>query len=232
MTVPSLTVSVAAAADPWIRWDWVHRHYGVIGSALRQHLELTGFAVALGLLIAVPLALLSWRWRFLERPVLGFTGVLYTIPSLALFALLVPVTGLSFTTAEIGLVSYTLLILARNVLAGLDAVPADVREAARGMGFSPARQLVRVDLPLALPGIVAGVRIATVTTIGLVTVTALIGEGGLGMLILEGLQRDFKTPLVVGSVLSVAMAAVADLALVGLERLVTPWSQARGRAEQ
>lgn len=225
-----MTAILAATRDPWVRWDWVSHHLGVIGGDLRQHVELTAIAVGIGLLIALPLALLSWRWRWLERPVLGTTGVIYTIPSLALFALLVPVTGLSRTTSEIGLVGYTLLILVRNVLTGLEAVPAEVREAARGMGFSPARELWKVDLPLAIPGIVAGVRIAVVTTIGLVTVTALIGEGGLGALILEGLQRDFRTPLVVGSVLSVALAAVADLALVGFERLITPWSRAREAA--
>jgi osmoprotectant transport system permease protein len=141
--------------------------------------------------------------------------------------MLVPWTGLSRTTSEIGLVGYTLLILIRNIVAGLDGVPEDVREAAVGMGFTRRRQLLRIELPLAVPSIIAGVRIATVTTIGLVTVTALIGQGGLGQFILEGLTRDFRTPLVVGSVLSVALAAVADLGLTGLERLVTPWSRTR-----
>jgi osmoprotectant transport system permease protein len=138
---------------------------------------------------------------------------------------------LSRTTSEIGLVGYTLLILVRNIIIGLDTVPADVREAAEGMGFTRRRQLLRIELPLAVPSIVAGIRIATVTTIGLVTVTAYIGQGGLGQLILEGLNRDFRTPLVVGSVLSVALAAVADLGLVGVERLVTPWARTRSRAE-
>jgi osmoprotectant transport system permease protein len=150
---------------------------------------------------------------------------IYTIPSLALFVMLIPWTGLSRTTAQIGLVGYTLLILVRNTVTGLDAVPAEVREAARGMGFSPTRQLLRVELPLAVPSIVAGVRIATVTTIGLVTVTALIGQGGLGALILDGLTRFFRTPVVVGAVLSVALALVADLALVLVQWVVTPWSR-------
>ena len=125
--------------------------------------------------------------------------------------------------------SYTLLILIRNVVAGLDAVPDEVRESARGMGFTPRRQLFRIELPLAVPAIIAGVRIATVTTIGLVTVTALIGQGGLGQFILDGLYRDFRTPLVIGGVLSVALATAADVSLVGLEKLVTPWSRSRVR---
>ena len=217
-----------AAADPWVRWDWISRHGDDIAAAARQHVELTVIAVVIGLAIAVPLALLARQWRWLEAPILSITGILYTVPSLALFALLVPWTGLSRTTSEVGLVGYTLLILVRNIITGLDGVPADVREAADGMGYTPARRLVRIELPLALPVILAGVRIATVTTIGLVTVTALIGQGGLGQLILEGLTRDFRTPLVVGSVLSVALAGVADIALIGVQRALTPWARARG----
>lgn len=208
-----------------MRWNWVGRHTASISAAARQHVELTVIAVALGLVISFPLALAARRWKRLQTTVLSVTGILYTVPSLALFALLVPWTGLSATTSEIGLVGYTLLILIRNIVAGLDAVPDEVLDAARGMGFTRRRQLLRIELPLAAPSIIAGVRIATVTTIGLVTVTALIGQGGLGQLILEGLTRDFRTPLVVGSVLSVALAAVADLGLVGLERLVTPWAR-------
>ena len=192
-------------------------------------MELTVVAVAVGLAISFPLALIARRWRWAGAPVLSATGILYTVPSLALFAMLVPWTGLSRTTAEIGLVGYTLLILIRNIVTGLDSVPEDVREAARGMGFTRRRQLWRIELPLALPAIIAGVRIATVTTIGLVTVTALIGQGGLGQLILEGLIRDFRTPLVVGTVLSVALAVIADVGLIGLERLLTPWRRERNR---
>ncbi|MCA1691635.1 MAG: ABC transporter permease [Acidimicrobiales bacterium] len=217
---------LAAAGDPWVRWDWVTRNADDIAAATRQHVELTVIAIVLGLVLSFPLAILARRWRWLEAPILSSTGILYTIPSLALFAMLVPWTGLSRTTSEIGLVSYTLLILVRNILAGLDGVPADVKEAAQGMGFSRARLLFRIELPLAAPVIVAGIRIATVTTIGLVTVTALIGQGGLGQLILDGLNRDFRTPLVVGSVLSVALAVVADLGLAGMQRLLTPWARA------
>ncbi len=218
-------MSVAAVGDPWVRWDWVSGHLDDIGAASRQHIELTLIAVAIGLALSFPLALLARRWRWVQGPVLSTAGVLYTIPSLALFALLVPWTGLSRTTSEIGLVSYTLLILIRNILAGLDGVPADVREAAQGMGFSPARQLFRIELPLATPVIVAGIRIATVTTIGLVEITALIGQGGLGQLILDGLTRNFRTPLVVGAVLSFALAVAADAGLATVQRGLTPWAR-------
>jgi osmoprotectant transport system permease protein len=219
---------VGAVVDPWIRWSWVSGHVDVITAALVQHIELTVIAVGVGLLIAVPLGLVAWRSRVFRGPIFSLTGILYTIPSLALFSALVPFTGFSILTAEIGLVSYTLLILIRNIVVGLNSVPDDVREAARGMGYRPFAELVRIDLPLAIPAIVGGMRIATVTTIGLVTVTALIGEGGLGSLIYDGLLRDFKTPLVVGTILSVALAFVADLGLAGTQRLITPWS--RGRA--
>ena len=219
---------VGAVVDPWIRWSWVSGHVDVITAALVQHIELTVIAVGVGLLIAVPLGLVAWRSRVFRGPIFSLTGILYTIPSLALFSALVPFTGFSILTAEIGLVSYTLLILIRNIVVGLNSVPDDVREAARGMGYRPFAELVRIDLPLAIPAIVGGMRIATVTTIGLVTVTALIGEGGLGSLIYDGLLRDFKTPLVVGTLLSVALAFVADLGLAGTQRLITPWS--RGRA--
>ncbi len=218
---------VGAVEDPWIRWSWISGHADVITAALVQHIELTLIAVVLGLVIAVPLGLVAWRSRVFRGPIFTVTGILYTIPSLALFAFLLPFTGLTIVTAEIGLVGYTLLILVRNIVVGLNSVPDDVREAARGMGFRPLAELARVDIPLAIPAIMAGVRIATVTTIGLVTVTALIGEGGLGSLIYTGLLRDFHTPLVVGTVLSVALAVISDLSLSGLQRVVTPWARSR-----
>src|ERR1700682_887574 len=218
---------VGAVEDPWIRWSWISGHADVIIAALLQHIQLTLIAVVIGLVIAVPLGLLAWRSRVFRGPIFSGTGILYTIPSLALFSFLLPFTGLTILTAEIGLVGYTLLILVRNIVVGLNAVPGDVREAARGMGFRPLAELARIDLPLAFPAILAGVRIATVTTIGLVTVTALIGEGGLGSLIYDGLLRDFKTPLVVGTVLSVALAVIADLGLAGAQRLITPWARSR-----
>ncbi len=216
---------LASAGEPWVRWDWVADHGDDIAAAARQHVELTAVAVAVGLCIAFPLALVARRRPRLQTAIVATTGVLFTIPSLALFALFVPVYGLSRLTAEIGLVSYTLLILVRNILAGLDGVPADVQEAARGMGYRPARQLVAIELPLAAPVILAGVRLATVTTIGLVTVTGLIGLGGLGAFIVQGINFDFRTPVVVGAVLSVALAFVADAALAGAQRLLTPWAR-------
>jgi osmoprotectant transport system permease protein len=214
----------------WIYWPWVSDHLDEIRTRLAEHITLTFWAVLLGFLIAFPLALLAVRYRRLYPPVIGVTGVLYTIPSIALFVFLIPWTGLSRTTALVPLVAYTLLILIRNIVAGLDGVPPEVREAAQGMGYRPLRQLFSVELPLALPAIVAGIRIATVTTIGLITVTALIGQGGLGQFMIDGFQRDFRTPLTVGIILSVALAVVADLLLVGAQRLVSPWARAERRS--
>jgi osmoprotectant transport system permease protein len=216
----------------WLYWPWVQDHTDEIRQRLVEHIELTVLAVLFGLAIALPLALLSVRYRRLYGPVLAITGVLYTIPSLALFAMLVQGTGLTRTTALIPLTLYTLLILVRNTVTGLDGVPVDVKDAATGMGYSRRRRLLRIELPLALPAIIVGIRIATVTTIGLVTVTALIGQGGLGALMLDGLERDFRTPLTVGIVLSLALAVVADLLLVLALRLATPWQRAGKRARR
>ena len=214
------------AGEPLIRWDWVASHLGDIGDRLVEHVELTAIAVGLGFVIAFALALVVLRTPWLEAPVTWVTGTLYTIPSLALFALLVPYTGLTILTAEIGLVSYTLLILIRNIVRGIRGVPADVREAATGMGYTPRERLWRVELPLALAAIIAGVRIATISTIGLVTVTALIGQGGFGYFILDGIQRFFSTELIVGAVGSIVLAIAADGLLVLLQRRLTPWTRA------
>jgi osmoprotectant transport system permease protein len=211
-----------------IRWSWVGDHLDDIGDYLLQHVQLTGLAVLFGLLLAFPLALAAIRWPRLYGPILGVTGVLFTIPSLALFILLIPFTGLSTRTSLIGLTIYTLLILVRNMVEGLLGVDRDVREAAEAMGYTRAGQLFRVELPLALPVIVAGIRIATVTTIGLVTVTALIGQGGLGRLFVDGFTLNFATPIVVGIVLSALLAFAADLTLVGVQRQLTPWARGRG----
>jgi osmoprotectant transport system permease protein len=211
--------------EPLVRWDWVAAHLDEIGQRLVEHVELTVIAVGVGFVIAFGLSLLIVRRPGIEGPVTFVTGTLYTIPSLALFVLLIPYTGLSVLTAEIGLVSYTLLILIRNIVRGIRGVPADVREAATGMGYRPRERLWRVELPLAVPAIIAGVRVATISTIGLVTVTALIGQGGFGYLILIGIQRFFSTELLAGAVCSVALAIAADAALVLLERRLTPWSR-------
>jgi osmoprotectant transport system permease protein len=208
-------------------WDWVGRHTDEIKAATFEHLRLTLIAVGVGFLIAGALSVVSLRFRWTYAPITWVTGILYTIPSLALFVLLVPWTGFTTLTGEIGLVSYTLLILIRNIVAGVDGVPEAVREAADAMGYTPSRRFFAVELRLATPAIVAGLRIATVTTIGLVTVTGLIGLGGYGGLINDGIDRTFSTPIVVGAGLSVAMAVLLDFGLVGIERLLTPWTHRR-----
>jgi osmoprotectant transport system permease protein len=212
-------------------WQWVTENLNLIGRQLLQHIYLTVLAVGIGLAISIPLAVLIHRHRRAYGPVTSVAGVLYTIPSLALFALLLPFTGLGTDTAEIGLVSYTLLILIRNTVVGLDSVPGDVKEAAVGMGYSERELLMRVEFPLALPVIVAGVRIATVTTIGLVTVTALIGKGGLGFLMLAGFRNLYpEVAVLVGLVLSVALAVTADALLLAAQRVLTPWAASRAVA--
>lgn len=209
--------------QPLVRWDWVWDHRSDIWVQTQEHIELTAVAVGIGLAIASVLSLIALRFRWTFPPITLAAGVLYTIPSLALFAFFVPYTGLTMLTAEIALVSYTILILVRNIIAGIDGVPAHVREAATGMGYTRTRMFLDVQLPLAMPVIIAGIRIASVTVIGLVTVTALIGQGGLGLFILDGLRRDFYTPLVVGSVLSVALAIGFDIILSVTQRVLAPW---------
>jgi osmoprotectant transport system permease protein len=220
---------VLLGTNPFFRWSYVTSNWAQIQGDLLQHIWLTLLAVAIGTVISIPLALLAWRYRIIRAPIFGFASALYIIPSLALFAILGPITGFvaSYTTAEIALVGYTLLILIWNTVAGLDAVPTDAREAATALGYSPTAALVRVDLPLALPYIFAGLRVATATVIGLVTVTALIGLGGLGQQITYGFNIGYNTPIIVGLVFSIALAAVADLLIVGAERILVPWARNR-----
>jgi osmoprotectant transport system permease protein len=210
-----------------MNWEWIAGNLGQIAEATIDHIVLTTIAVGVGFALSLAFALLIHRDRRWYGPISGVTGVLYTIPSLALFAILVPITGLSLLTAEIGLISYTLLILTRSIVSGLDAVPTEVTEAADGMGFTSRERLTRVDMPLAVPLIVAGLRIATVTTIGLVMVTALIGEGGLGNLMLRGFNFRNYTAVYVGAIVTVALAVVADALLIWLGRVATPWSRTR-----
>ena len=212
-----------------IRWEWIRSNVPQLLEATLDHIVLTVVAVAVGFALSFGLSLLIVRSRRLAGPITGTAGILYTIPSLALFAFLVPFTGLTFLSAEIGLVSYTLLILVRNIVAGLDGVPAEVREAADGMGYGRGRRFLSVELPLAMPLIVAGLRVATVTTIGLVMVAAVIGQGGLGQVMVRGFNFRNDTAVYTGAVLIVALAIVADLLLAGVGRLVTPWARARGR---
>jgi osmoprotectant transport system permease protein len=209
--------------------DWVSRNWsGVLAPALTQHIELTLIAISVGFTISLLLALAAHRRGWLERPVIIVTGVLFTIPSLALFQILVPSLGLTRTNAEVALISYTLLILFRNTLTGLRDVPEDVREAARGMGMSQRQLLLRVELPLALPAIIAGLRIATVTVISLATVAAYICNQGLGVPIFNGIQESvFKTEIIAAGGLAIMLALASDALLVGVQRLLTPWTRRR-----
>jgi osmoprotectant transport system permease protein len=211
--------------DPWINWDWLSTHIPYVLAAVQQHVTLTLVALAGGIVIALPLGVLAHRWSALRLPVLTVFGTFYTIPSIALFALLIPYTGLSGTSAEIPLIGYNVLILVRNVLVGLDSVPPDVVDAADGMGYRPFARLVRIELPLALPAMLAGLRVAAVSTIGIVTITAVIGLGGLGQLILRGLIESFHTPLVVATALCILLALFADLVIAGAQRLAVPWAR-------
>ncbi|MGH8894701.1 MAG: ABC transporter permease [Actinomycetes bacterium] len=217
------------STDCLVRNDWICGEYlrsrrPELAEAVTQHITLTGVSVAIGLALAVPLAIAARRLR-LSQVVLGAATIVYTIPSVALFSFFIPFTGISATTVVIGLVLYSLTILVRNSLAGLDAVSADVREAARGMGMGPLRMMLRVELPLAVPAIMAGVRIASVSTVALTTVGGIIGFGGLGNLIFDGLKTEFRAQVLTASVLCVVLAVVADLTLLGVQRVVTPWQR-------
>ena len=213
-----------------VDWSWVSDHTTEIWQRVVEHLTLVGWSLLFGLVLSLPLALLAHRYRRMRGPTLSVTGILYTIPSIAAFSLLLPYTGLSTSTAIIPLTLYTLLILVRNVLAGLDGVSSEVLEAALGMGYSPRRRLFAVELPLAVPSITAGLRIAAVTLIGLVPIAALVGQGGLGTFMLDGFNRDFQTPLTVGTVLVVLIAVSVDALLLLVQRLVTPWNRRSARA--
>jgi osmoprotectant transport system permease protein len=215
--------------DRW-HWDWISRNSDIVWESFGQQLDLTFRAVLIGILISIPLAIVVRGSTVARAVVIGVASVLYTIPSLAALTLLGPFTGyISRLTVDIVLVSYTLVILLRNIVTGLDEVPADVREAARGMGLSRTQLLLKVELPLAVPSIMAGIRIATVTTIGLATLASLVAQGGLGFLIIyEGFQRQILSAAIVGSALAVGLAIVCDGVLVVIQRLLTPW--ARGKA--
>lgn len=196
-----------------------------IVDALGEHVLITVLAVGIGALLAFPLALLARRGRWSRTFVLGASTAIYTVPSLALFSLLLGITGLSIATVVTGLVLYSLTILVRNIVAGLDAVPEDVLDAARGMGFAPRRLLWKVEVPLALPAVFAGLRVATVSTVALTTIGYIVGFGGLGNLIRSGLQGFFKAEVLTAAVLCVVLAVAADLLLLGLQKAVTPWTR-------
>jgi osmoprotectant transport system permease protein len=216
----------------WFCPEWVRQHWSdTLQPALLQHIELTVIAVGIGFVIAFALALAGFRYRLLDPPIGVVSDFLYTIPSLALFQLLLPVTGISITTVEIALVSYTLLILYRNMIEGLRGVPAEIIDVARGSGFTRFQTFTRVELPLALPTILAGLRIATVSTISIATVASFVVAKGLGAPIFTALQQEvFKTEIFTAGGMAVALALVADALLVLLQRAATPWARVRRAA--
>lgn len=213
--------------NPWFSTQYLVQGRSELLTALEQHITITLAAVTVGLVLSLPLAVLARRSPSVETLVIGAAGIIYTIPSLALFALLVPYTSYTATTAVIALALYTLIILVRNAVTGLAQVPAEVLEAANGMGLGSVRRLLRVELPIALPSIVAGVRVATVSTISLLTVAAYVGTGGFGRLVDEGFRADYRSKIVTACLACVLLALIADALLVGLQRLLTPWSRAR-----
>ena len=216
--------------NDWVCGEYVRTRADLLTEAVVEHVWITALSVLLGLLLAFPLALLARRYRRLEGLVVGTTTAIYTIPSLALFSLLLPMTGISATTVVIGLTLYSLTILVRNVLEGLKAVPPDVRESALGMGYGRARLLMGVELPLALPSVMAGLRVATVSTVALTTVGAIVGYGGLGDLLLNAVDSQFRAQVLAAGVLCVVLAVVLDLLLVGTQWLLTPWTHRRAGA--
>lgn len=215
--------------EPLVRWDWLFAHLGPIADRVGQHLYLAAIAVSVGFAISFALAALSIRRRKLYPFVTILATAAYTIPSFAMFAALVVITGLSVFTAEIPLVLYTIVLFVPNIVAGFDSVPWDVLDAADGMGYTSGQRWWRVELPLAVPLVVAGLRLASVSTIGLVTVSAILGDsfGGLGYYILDGYHRHFTTEILVGGLLSIGLAVIADLGFVLLQRLLTPWAARR-----
>ena len=225
MSAPAADVAKCYVDNSWICGQYWTDYRPELTDATVQHLWITVVSVVVGLVIAVPLALLARRSPTIESLVVGGTTIVYTIPSLALFSLLLPFTGLSPTTVIIGLALYSLTILVRNVLAGLQAVPDEVVESARGMGYSNLRLLTRVELPLALPIIMAGLRVAAVSTVALATIGAIVSYGGLGNLLLQAVGNQFKAQIFAASLLCVLLAVALDLVIVGAQRLLTPWTR-------
>jgi osmoprotectant transport system permease protein len=214
----------------WFCTGWIHDHWGdTLQPALVQHIELTLIAVGIGFAISFVLALVGFRWSLFDPPLGALSDFFYTIPSLALFQLLVPLTGVTVTSVEVALTSYTLFILYRNIVSGLRSVPADVLESARGMGLTRFQTFLRVELPLAGPAIFAGLRIATVSTISIATVAAFLIQDGLGYPIFDALGTPdiFKTELVAAGGLAILLALAADALIAGMHRILTPWSRVR-----
>lgn len=208
-------------------WSWIPGNAGLIWQYTAQNAWLGLSSALLGLVISVPLGIACVRWRLLYPPVLTITNALYAIPSLALFVVLIASTGLSDLTVIIPLTLFSLCVLVPNVVDGLRSVPEPVRQAATAMGFGALRRLVQVELPVAVPVIAAGLRVATVSSISLASLGQLIGVSSLGYFFIDGLQRDFPTEIFVGMFLVIVLALVADLVLVTIRRLLTPWQRGR-----
>jgi osmoprotectant transport system permease protein len=209
-----------------MNWGWLDRNLDVVLEDLQEHIEIALIALVLGMLVAFPLGLIAYRWRSVYGPILALTQILYTVPSLALFVLLINLTGLGPEPVIIGLTIYSLVILVRNLVEGLRSVPREVVDAATAMGYRQTRRLFAVELPIALPAIVAGLRVAAVSNISLVSVGALIGTGGLGQLFIHGFQIDNPIEIWTGIVATLLLAVVVDLLIVGGGRLLTPWTRA------
>ncbi|POM24679.1 Glycine betaine/carnitine/choline transport system permease protein OpuCD [Actinomadura rubteroloni] len=226
-----MTAAFGTGGEPLLRWSYVRDNYdGVIWEALKEHLVLSFTPVLLGLAIALPLGLACARWRRLYPPVLAATSILYAIPAIGLFVVFVAFTGLTYTTVVVPLALYTLSVLVPSVVDGLRSVPEHVRQSAVAMGFGPLRRLVQVELPIALPVLMGGLRVATVANISLVSVGALIGIGGLGQLMVTGMKWPggaYPTPIVVAIALIVVLALLADLLLLLVQRFLMPWERAR-----
>jgi osmoprotectant transport system permease protein len=217
----------SALTNHWICMDYLRDRHSDLTSALWQHLQITVYALLLGIVIAFPLALIARRLPAVQGFILGSSTAIYTIPSLALFPLLVPFTGITMSTVVLGLALYALTILVRSMLSGLNGVPDEVRESATGLGYGRTRLLLRVELPLALPVMMAGLRVATVSTVALTTVGTLVSYGGLGNLIEDGVRTDFKAELLAAGVLCVVLAVVLDAVIVGAQWVATPWTHRR-----
>jgi osmoprotectant transport system permease protein len=220
--------AVAKVGNPWLSWRYVQDNAETIRSAVIEHVELTGESVAIAAAVGVALAIVAYRYRRLAAPILSTTGILYTVPSLGLLAIIGPLLPSRRQAVVVALVIYALLVITRSTLTALLQVPDEVKEAATGMGYGRLARLWRVELPLALPGLLTGLRLATVSTVALVTVGAIVGEGALGSLLMDGFRNNFyKAQIATAVLLCVALALVLDLVLLLAGRLLTPWTRRR-----
>jgi osmoprotectant transport system permease protein len=224
-----------AGGEPLVRWNWIRDHTDLLVSLTLHHMKLALLPILFGLVIALPLGIMCVRWRWLYPPTLGIANMLYGLPSIALFMFLPPYFGVGSGgkadfTIIIPLTLFSLSVLVPNVVDGLRSVPEPVRQAATAMGFGTLRRLIQVELPIAVPVVIAGVRVATVASISLVSVGMLVGNGGLGQEFIDGYSRDFTTPIIAASVLIIALALVSDGVLVTAQRLLTPWART-GRSD-